>query len=257
MARQKILITGANGVIGKILTQHLMPDHDVVALRGRTDLDLMDANAVQSWFAGQSFNVIIHCAAAGADNVTSLAPSITHTNLVIWDNIKNICNGYGSKLINIASGCELGTGANRPEYVLRQQLPLYPYALSKNLIARDVLRWQNWYNLRLFGIIAQTRLFNRIDQAAAENKETFDLYNDRYMDYISEADFIRIVRHYVENFNLIKDINLVYLTKKKISQVAQAYIEDQGFNIKLNVLNTLTDADYTGCGLNLSRMGIL
>jgi len=254
----KILLTGANGVVGKILHLHLAPWHSVRALQGRADLDLMDRAATNEFFTGNQFDVVIHCAVAGADAVTSTAPSITHTNLVMWDNLKSNYRSF-NRLINIASGCELGAGPERSETELTKQLPLLPYGLSKNIIARDVLQTDGWYNLRLFGLIAQTRLFWKLQEAVIEGKTKFDIYDDKYMDYIHEDDLAKIVRTYVESkITLLNDVNMVYEKKYKVSEVVTRYIDDMGFDIELNILNTLEDhAGYTGDGTRLAQLGIL
>jgi len=254
----KILLTGANGVVGKILHLHLAPWHSVKALQGRADLDLMDRAATNEFFTVNQFDVVIHCAVAGADAVTSTAPSITHTNLVMWDNLKSNYRSF-NRLINIASGCELGAGPVRSETELTKQLPLLPYGLSKNIIARDVLQTDGWYNLRLFGLIAQTRLFWKLQEAVIEGKTKFDIYDDKYMDYIHEDDLAKIVRTYVESkITLLNDVNMVYEKKYKVSEVVTRYIDDMGFDIELNILNTLEDhAGYTGAGTRLAQLGIL
>jgi nucleoside-diphosphate-sugar epimerase len=254
----KILITGANGVVGKILHLHLAPWHTVLALQGRRDLDLLDKKAVDDFFTAMQFDVVIHCAVAGADNVTNPDVKIMHTNLVMWHNLKANERSF-NRLINLASGCELGTGPVRTEQDLTKQLPVYPYGLSKNLIARDVLKTSGWYNLRLFGLIAQTRLFWKLQEAVIAGQSTFDVFDDKYMDYLHEDDLAKIVRTYVESkISLLNDVNMVYETKYKVSEVLARYIDDMGFDIELNILNTLDDnAGYTGNGSRLAQMGIL
>ena len=254
----KILLTGANGVVGKILHLHLAPWHSVRALQGRADLDLMNRAATDEFFTANQFDVVIHCAVAGADNVLSTAPSITHTNLVMWDNLKTNYRSY-NRLINIATGCELGCGPERSETELTKQLPMLPYGLSKNIIARDVIQTAGWYNLRLFGLIAQTRLFWKLQESVIEGKTKFDIYDDKYMDYIHEDDLAKIVRTYVESkITLLNDVNMVYEKKYKVSEVVARYIDDMGFDIELNILNTLDDtAGYTGAGTRLAQLEIL
>ena len=176
----------------------------------------------------------------------------------MWDNLRDHQHRF-HKLINIASGCELGYGAERAEWELYDQFPTSAYGLSKNLIARDVLTVPGWYNLRLFGIIANTRVFKKLWDAVDAGEEEFNIYDDKYMDYITEDDMAKIVKHFVESkINLTSDINMVYKTKYKVSEVLQRYIEDNGIDIKLNILNTLdSEFDYTGSGKLLSGLNIL
>ena len=254
----KILLTGANGVVGRLLNLYLAPWHTVTALQGSQDLNLLDRQAINQFFQEQHFDCVIHCAAVGTSDTADRDSFIAQKNLTMWDNLRDHAHKY-DRLINLASGCELGIGPERTEWELFDQIPISAYGLSKNLIARDVLNTPGWYNLRLFGLIANTRVFKVLWNAVDAGKKTFDVYNDKYMDYITEADLAKIIQYYVESkINLPTDINMVYKTKYKVSEVLQRYIDDNGIDIKLNVTNTLTaEFDYTGSGTILAGLNIL
>jgi nucleoside-diphosphate-sugar epimerase len=253
----KIVITGANGTIGKIFAEYLSQHHEVVALNGRQDLDLLDRQAVAEFFIGKRYDVILHCAVMGANDVTDINPQIAHDNLVMFWNLYENYPGY-TRFINIGSGVELGHGSNRKEVLLREQLPVLPYAMSKNLIARDVIKNFNFYNLRLFGVIANTRVFDKLHQAVEQGNTTFDVTDDKYMDYISTDDLCKIIKHYIEeSHHLPNDINMVYETKLKVSEVLQRYITEKNLPVTLNVLNTVEGQDYTGDGYRLAQLRIL
>ena len=254
----KILLTGANGTVGRLLNLYLAPWHTVTALQGSKDLNLLDRNATNQFFNDNQFDCVVHCAAVGTTDTAGRDSIIAQKNLVMWDNLRAHAPRY-NRLINLASGCELGYGPERAEWELFDQIPISAYGLSKNLIARDVLTQPGWYNLRLFGLIANTRVFKILWDAVDAGKKTFDVYNDKYMDYITEADLAKIIQHYVESkITLPSDVNMVYTTKYKVSEVLQRYIDDMGIDIKLNVTNTLTaEFDYTGSGNILAGLNIL
>ena len=252
-----IVITGASGVVGKILTMHLSPWHNVIPLNGHNEVDLMDPTSVDNFFFARRFNAVIHCAVAGAKDVNDTSPSITHRNLTMYENIKRNYNGF-DKLINIASGCELGYGGNKQEIELRNQLPVTPYGLSKNLIARDVMKQVEWHNLRLYGLISNTRVFWKVWDLADKGEKEIEIV-DKYMDYISEDDMVKIVRYFTEtHFIPEKDVNMVYQEKKKVSEVLKEYIKDHNLDIEVKVTQTAPSSeDYTGDGYRLARMNIL
>jgi nucleoside-diphosphate-sugar epimerase len=253
----KIVITGANGTVGRILADDLSQHHEVIALKGRQDLNLLDRQAVTDFFAGKRYDVVIHCAVMGANDVTDVNPQIAHDNLVMFWNLYENYPGY-YRFINIGSGVELGYGTNRNELLLREQLPVLPYAMSKNLIARDVIKNFHFYNLRLFGLIANTRVFDKLHQAVEQGESIFNMINDKYMDYISTADLCKIVKHYAEfSSYLPNDVNMVYQTKSKVSEVLQRYITEKNLPITLNVLNTVEGQDYTGDGYKLAQLRII
>ena len=254
----KILITGANGVVGRLLNMHLAPWHTVTALQGRHDLDLMQPQDVHKFFTGQHYDWVIHCAAVGTTDTAGRDAIIAQRNLTMWENLKDQASRF-DKLINLASGCELGGGSLRAEHDLFDQIPISAYGLSKNLIARDVVNTPGWYNLRLFGLIANTRVFKHLWDAVDAGVKTFDVFNDKYMDYISEDDLARIVHHYIgSKITLPADVNMVYKDKLRVSEVLQRYIDYHGIDMKLNITNTVpAEFDYTGNGTILSGMNIL
>jgi dTDP-4-dehydrorhamnose reductase len=254
----KILLTGANGTVGRLLNLHLAPWHEVTTLQGSADVDLLDREATNKFFANARWDCVIHCAAVGTNDTAGSNSLIAQRNLTMWDNLRDHEYKF-SKLINLASGCELCYGPERAEWELYNQLPTSAYGLSKNLIARDVGQVSGWYNLRLFGLIANTRVFKRLWDAVDAGETEFNIHDDKYMDYITEDDMARIVRHFVESkITLPHDVNMVYDTKYKVSEVLQRYIDDNGINIKLNILNTLdSEFDYTGSGKLLSGLNIL
>lgn len=253
----KILITGASGVVGNILTMHLSPWHEVTPLKGHNDIDLMDKNQVSNFLHDKKFDVVIHCATLGAKNVEDPSFSIFHGNLSMYENLKANYSSF-NRLINIASGCELGYGGNKHELTLRDKLPTTPYALSKNLISRDVMKHIEWFNLRLFGLIANTRVFWKVWRLVELGEKVFEI-RDKYMDYIKEDDMVKIVRHFCEKNCIVeKDVNMVYQTKKKVSEVLQDYIKENNLDLEVKVISEAPSSeDYTGDGFRLARMNIL
>lgn len=256
MESKRILLTGANGVVGSIINKLLGNDHEIVALGGSKDLDLTNADKVTEYFKSQDkFDVLIHCAAKGTEDTNSPDPSIMWTNLVMYENLKSNYRHF-HRLLNIASGCELKPESCRKESTLREYLPKEPYGLSKNLIARDVLKHRDWYNLRLFGIATFTRVFKKVYEAAERGEKTFDL-TDRYMDYLYEYQLEYITRLYIEtNDNLIKDINMVPYAKHRVSDYVNGYIARMKLDIKLNIVG-FNDNPYNGDANNSKRLNVI
>lgn len=260
MARSKILLTGANGTVGRLLYLHLGPWYDLQICPGSAELDLTNTELVQKVFAYSNFDVIIHCAARGANDVRSADRSILDTNLDMYYNV--LSNIRYKKFINISSGCELGydmvNGSEPTEDHLLQQLPVLPYGMSKNLIARNNLKLPHHYNLRLFGIITQTRLFQKIWDATVAGETVFYIDDDRYMDYITEAQLASIVQHYIDTeLPRYQDINMVPVTKLRVSEVAQRYIEENGLELSVEVRSVADNCNYVGNGARLAELGII
>lgn len=113
----KILITGANGFIGKYLKNHFQGEHDVYTISRAAgsenlsvndyQINLSDVKAVKENFTenafGQKMDVIIHCAAvlSGPDNKDI---SVFYKNNAITESMIHIAGvTKATKLINISS----------------------------------------------------------------------------------------------------------------------------------------------------------
>lgn len=266
---KNICITGAQGSIGSMIHAGLADQFNVTALRGRADLDLMDAEAVNNYFAEHRFDVVIHCAIAGAADIGDPNFDIFRTNWIMYENLASQHRRF-NRLINIGSGCEIGYGDPKFEFELWTGYPDQPYGMSKNMIARDVLRHDNWINLRLYGTVGKNRIFDKIHAAIDAGETVFTMFNDKYMDYIEPADFLKIVRYYCETeAPEYRDINMVYDVKKKVSEVLQEYIINNNLPLELKVnpdpvtsdssqnLIRYSSLGFAGDGSRLKSMGIL
>ena len=256
MESKRILLTGANGVVGSIINKLIGVDHEIVALHGSRDLDLTQADKVTEFFKSQNkFDAVIHCAAWGTKDTNSPDPRIKMNNLIMYENLKSNYRHF-NRFLNIASGCELKPESCRKETSLKEYLPTEPYGQSKNLIARDVLEHTDWYNLRLFGLATFTRVFKKVFEAAERGEKTFDL-TDRYMDYLYEYQLEYIIRLYIEtDANLIKDINMVPFEKYKVSDYVNGYISRMKLDIKLNITG-FNQEPYNGDANNSKRLNVI
>ncbi len=55
----RVMVTGGRGFIGRNLVAYLTPRHEVVAPT-HAELDLTDADAVDTWFARHGVDVVVH-----------------------------------------------------------------------------------------------------------------------------------------------------------------------------------------------------
>ncbi len=126
----KILITGANGQLGRSL-QRTLAMHDVVAL-GHSDLDIADVDAVRSTIAQHRPNVVIHSAALTDTNRCEREPGLARAiNGIGTENVARACASIGVRLIAISTN-EVYAGAKREPYIESDATgPLNAYAISK------------------------------------------------------------------------------------------------------------------------------
>lgn len=253
----KILITGAGGFLGKLLS-HTLSEHQIQAF-SRQQLDLTDASAVAQHFANATYDVVIHCAVAGRNNPNIQDWNIVSNNLASMLNLMTHQQRFG-KLINIGTGAEFDLSKDintAHESEIFNCTPIYSYGLSKNIIARYLSEQHNCYTLRLFGCFDRSeddrRLLKKFHSVVAAGRK-FDL-QDREFDTISANDFVTIVRAVLDNTIHHKNINCVYDQKYRISEILSLYCAQRDLDQTLiNVVGT--GLNYTGNSNILRSYGL-
>jgi nucleoside-diphosphate-sugar epimerase len=249
-----IVVLGANGYLGSYLIKRLALNHRVIPVT-RATLDLTDYNQVNEWLNKTSPDVVINCAVSGGGkNVNDINYSDVQRDLTIFLNFYN--NIAVKKYINIGSGAEFDrrTDIDRAdEYSTLQSTPLESYGFTKNIIARMILKRQNFFTLRLFGCFDSSepdiRLFRKFKQEGAITIQ------DKYFDFISAEDFATIAEHYCISTNLFKDLNCVYERKLLLSEQLKMFAKHHVPNGLIDV-KMARGLNYTGDGLKLARLKI-
>jgi len=229
-----ILITGGNGYIAKSLYNTLKDKYNVTSI-SRDNFDLTNSEATNDFFKHRLFDIVIHCAVKGGSRLVEDKGNIIDDNLSMYYNL--LANkSHFDKLIHFGSGAEIHAKDT-------------PYGLSKQVIRQSILDKDNFYNLRIFGIFDENELDTRFIKASINryiNKESIQIHQDKYMDFIYMPDLIRIVEHYLSTNNLSKDINCNYKTTHKLSEIVDIVNSLSTYKVPIQIQNDLISS-Y--CGL--------
>lgn len=218
----KILITGGNGFIASNLKNKLL-NHEITTI-SRTDFDLRSTNDTDAFFKDKHFDVVLHTAIVGGNRLVEDTKDCVHDNAIMAQNLlKN--KKYWNRLIHFGSGAELDRAqdiqGNTNNFFNR--FPEDPYGLSKNVICRMFYGYSNIYNLRIFNVFAENEAERRMIKSNIKNyisDQPIIIHQDKYMDFLYIDDFAKIVELYLEGKNLPKEIDCVYETKLKLSDIA-------------------------------------
>ena len=195
----RILITGANGYIGKSLHKALKPEHFVTAITRQT-VDWTDAIAVKNFFDfAPFFDVVIHCAVAGGSRLTKDDWNVMDKNLSMYYNLLANRVRFG-RFIHFGSGAET-------------YMPSEPYGYSKKVIAKSILNQENFYNIKIFGVFDENELDTRFIKANIKkyiNKEPIQIHEAKFMDFFYMQDLISVVKYYIGEKQPPKEFDCVY-----------------------------------------------
>lgn len=252
----KIAVLGANGYIGKYLTQLLASNTVTVIPVTRHTVDLTNFQQVKSWLHVVQPNVIINCATATSQfHISDLIYQDVQNNLDIFMNFYNNSHMF-DQFINIGSGAEFDRASNidhAREFDIFLKQPKDSYGYSKNIIARLVAEKEKFVTLRLFGCFNSHEPIHRLFQKFVK-QSSVDIV-DRYVDYISLEDFGIIVQHSMNNITINKDINCVYPKKYLLSEIFKLFQDIHSVTTQLTVVST-DSKNYTGSADQLSQLNL-
>ncbi len=230
-----ILITGKNGYIANAIKNNLPKDKYNIYSIGRDNFDLTSSHQTNKFFTNKYYDVVIHTAISGGSRLVEDDYNVVDTNLRMYYNLLENKTHFG-KLINIGSGAELLSVDT-------------PYGLSKNIIYNSVLNTDDFYNLRVYAVFDENELDRRFIKSAITNyinKKDINIFDDRYMDLFYMKDLINVIKYYIDNTNIPKEVNCVYEHKYKLSEIANIINDLSDYNVSVNILNEDSKKNYIG-----------
>jgi nucleoside-diphosphate-sugar epimerase len=239
----KILITGANGYIGKSLYNTLKDKYEIIAIT-RKELDLNNSSQVNDFFKDKYFDVVLHCAVKGGSRLQQDDWSIIDYNLQMYYNL--LANKINfNKFIHFGSGAELYAKNG-------------PYGFSKDVIRKSILTKNNFYNLRIFGVFDENELDTRFIKANIKryiNKEPIQIHQDKIMDFFHMQDLIKVVEYYINEKNLLKEFNCSYSEHVSLKEITNIINNLNNYKVDIITMNkdlaeSYTNNQWFGLGLN-------
>lgn len=258
--KTKILITGGNGNLAKMIKNNLNNDFDIIAL-GRNDLDILNINSIQKYLNENFFDILVHTAILGGRRTKEENGDVTHINLIMLENLLKFSNKF-KMIINFDSAAIYDRNTDildRYEEDLFT-IPNDYYGFSKYVIYQRSLQYNHFYNFRVFNIFhineEKDRFIKSCFLAKKDNKK-ITIFEDKYFDFVYENDFVRIIKYYFDNIffqeKLIKTINICYDKKYKLSNIAKLILNNED---KIEILKDNCCNNYSGKSDKLYSLGI-
>jgi len=218
----RILITGANGFVGRNLAAALS-EYEVTKLTRQT-VDLTSKIAVDQFFKDKFFDVVLHCAMVGGRRYITDGPEVLYKNLAMFYNLLEHQDKFG-KLINFGSGAELDRNKDidNNNFYYKDQYPLDYYGMAKNIIARLIESEDKCFSFRIFNVFGadeESARFIRANVQRYIDKEPITIHQNKLMDFFYIDDLITLVKFYLEKSYIPEEINAVYNKKYFLSDIA-------------------------------------
>lgn len=190
-----VLLTGGSGFVGRNLAEALR-DRCTLFAPTHTELELLDAAAVEAFVAARRIDVIVHTAVRGGERVLEETLRMQLNLLQLADRV--------NRILYFGSGAEYAKTRDLvkvKEEEAGAHVPADPYGLAK-LICNDMARSRKRVlNLRLFGIYGphEGYLYKFISNAIVKNLLGLDILiqQDVVFDYLCVHDLVPVVEHFL------------------------------------------------------------
>jgi len=234
MTLTKILITGGNGNIAKMIKNNLSSQFSITNL-GRNELNILNLNEIETYLNNNQYDILVHTAILGGRRIKEENGEITHINILMLENLLYFADRF-KMIINFDSGAIYDRKTdiyNRTENQLLT-IPNDYYGFSKYVIYKRSLLHTNMFNFRIFNIFHVNEEKDRFVKScfiSNKNNTVINIFEDKYFDFVYEEDFIKIIKYYFDNLNtqdkLAKTINISYSKKYKLSDIASIIIQNK------------------------------
>jgi len=253
----KILITGGNGNLAKIIKTALNGPVYEITNPSRSDLNLLSFDDVQNYFNERTFDILIQTAIVGGRRTKDETADVVYKNALMFENLAMFSHKF-KLILNFDSAAIYDRSndiLNRKEDELNT-IPTDFYGFSKYLIYQRSLKIDNLYNLRIFNIFHTNEEPDRFIKSCFISKQQvkpITIFEDKYFDFVYEKDFIKIVKYYLDNVNtqdkLKKTINVCYQEKYRLSDIANMILEPNMTTFEnIIILKNDSNNNYSGNG---------
>jgi GDP-L-fucose synthase len=259
----RILITGGNGNIAKMINKNLSSTDYLITNASRSDLNMLSEFEIEEYLKYNQFDILVNTAILGGRRTKEDNGDVTHKNLLMFENIIKFSDKF-KMIINLDSAAIYDRNTdilNRKEDDI-YTIPKDYYGFSKYLIYQRSLQYNNVYNLRIFNIFHPSEEPDRFIKScfiAKKNNTNVTIFKDKFFDFVYEDDFIKIVKFYIDNVysqeNLEKTINISYEEKYKLSDIAKIILGPRGHE-KINILCDALDKNYSGYSNKLQKYNL-
>jgi GDP-L-fucose synthase len=252
----RILITGGNGFIARNLAKGLQ-EHELTIIT-RSEFDLKDSDAVDKFFENKSFDFVLHTATAGGSRLKSDDSDVLLDNMIMFFNLLKHKTKY-RKFINFGSGAELDRRKDinliYPSY--KKSFPVDPYGLSKNIIARLIEPLPDFHNIRIFNVFGEDEWETRFVKSNINryiNKESIIIHENKLMDFFYIEDLVELVKYFINNDLLPKEVNCSYKRKYSLHDIAKIINEQGDYEVPIIIEGKEWSNCYIGEHIPLSLL---
>ena len=248
----KILLTGANGFIGRNIAESYLAEKYEIIVPRSFELNLTDQESVDDFFKNRQFDVVIHSAGKPGHRNSNDSTGIFYANTRMFFNLLNHQDKY-KKLINIGSGAIYDMRhyqSKMKEKYAGVHIPVDEHGFCKYVIDKHIELIDNVVDFRVFGIFGKYEDYAIRFISNAICKAIFDLpitlRQNKKFDYLYIDDLMPIMEFFIENDTNYKAYNITPNNSVELLKIAEIIREMSGKDIPIYVGQEGLGVEYSG-----------
>ena len=255
--RQKILLTGGNGFIGKNIQESFLADkYDICAPRS-FELNLADTQSVDDFFRTHEFDVVLHAATKPGHRNAKDPTNLFYTNVRMFENLVRHTDKFG-KMINFGSGAVYDIAADN-RLVTEDQIGLRcgkdDHSFCKYVVHQRIAALPNVIDLNIFGIFGKYEDWEIRFISNAICKTLFNLpitlRQNRRFSYLYVNDLMPILDYFITHTPAYKSYNITPDEETELFQAAQTVARISGSHAGIRVNQDGYGLNYSGSNARL------
>lgn len=249
---KKILLTGANGFIGKnILESYLSQKYDIETPH-HSEVNWSDTKEVDSYFKDKYFDAVWHFAIKPGHRNAPDLNNLFYTNVRNFENLARNCASYG-KFINAGSGAIYDVAQNNSgvsEHDIYKNMGKDDHSFCKYVVGKRIDSLPNFIDLNIFGIFGKYEDYSIRFISNAICKVLFDLpitcRQNRRFSYLDVNDLPPILEFFTENEVKYKHYNVCPDNFVELKQLAEMVKEISHKDVEIQISKDGYGLDYYG-----------
>jgi len=253
-----ILITGGTGFIGHHLVAQYAGRYHVLAPR-RSELDLLDTEAVRRYLDRHRFDVVLHAATERSNRSLGANPGFLDRACRMFFNLARNQQAFG-RLLFLSSGAVYDRAHWRPrmtEDYFDAHVPADDYGFAKYICAKAIPGMNDSYDMRLFGVFGPQEEWRVRFVSNACCRAVWDMpivvRQNVLFDYLDVEDLGWILEAFFQNRPRYRQYNVCTGRTFDLITLAQMVREASGKKLEIVIKNAGLGREYSGDNARLRQ----